>query len=458
MRTSDNVRGSSPLIREQREDSGPAAGGMMEVRPSSPRKQGPRSSSPFGKDDEEENEEEEEIDEDVYEEDFEEDEEENFQRLALTPRQLDTDPEVDIHYEDSEFEDEVEEPEDELAETTLDVSIESANNIESARNENSDGEDSPAVAALCQTVLATDDTDEEKDTIFQQSAIEGGWTEIPFKDLELGSQIGGGGVGIVYSGWYQDESVALKTLFDTRVTEELKQEYMDELLILSKLRHPNIVDFYGAAMKPPNLCFVMELCQYSVFTLLHQTSEELNPKQMCNMLVGVASAMWYLHTRKPQVIHRDIKSANVLVADDGKLKLCDFGLVSTKITVAGTPSYMCPELLEKKPFSRKVDCYSFAILMWEMFSRVVPYAGLMPFEIKETVCVGERLEMPPEARMPFEIQDLCERAWAQDPSDRPEFDEIERRLGEIVVDLPDGEILSNVQLMDQQMGGDVFGF
>ena len=112
-----------------------------------------------------------------------------------------------------------------------------------------------------------------------------------------------------------------------------------------------------------------------------------------------------------------------------------------QITVAGTPSYMCPELLEKRPFSRKVDMYSFAILMWECFSRAIPYAGnflsrpptsspsllmqwchvctgLAPFEIKETVCAGERLEMPPESRMPCDVQDLCIRAWAQDPKHR----------------------------------------
>ena len=63
---------------------------------------------------------------------------------------------------------------------------------------------------------------------------------------------------------------------------------------------------------------------------------------------------------------RDLKSHNLLVADNDELKLCDFGLVSTKVTQAGTPAYMCPELLEGKPFSKNVDVYSFGILMWEV--------------------------------------------------------------------------------------------
>lgn len=282
----------------------------------------------------------------------------------------------------------------------------------------------------------------------------GGWTNIDFGDIELEDQIGGGGVGIVYNGRYKGEPVALKTLFDPRVDEQLKQEYMDELLIMSKLNHPNVVDFYGACMKAPNLCMVMELCEMSLFTLLHQTTEELGPKRLTNMLIGVAQAMHYLHTRKPMVIHRDLKSHNLLVADNGQLKLCDFGLVSTKVTQAGTPAYMCAELLENKPFSKKVDLYSFGVLMWEMFERGIPFAGLLPYEIKECVCAGERPNMP--ADMPHEIQVICEQCWAQEPEDRPDFIDVLCDLREALDLMPD-KIVSNLEMLESSMGGDCLG-
>ncbi len=96
-----------------------------------------------------------------------------------------------------------------------------------------------------------------------------GWANVEFSEIELGERIGGGGVGIIYKGWFRDQPVALKTLFDARIGADLKQEYMDELLVMSKVEHSNIVKFLGACMTPPNLCFIMELCDTSLFNLLH---------------------------------------------------------------------------------------------------------------------------------------------------------------------------------------------
>ena len=95
----------------------------------------------------------------------------------------------------------------------------------------------------------------------------------------------------------------------------------------SKLQHPNVVDFIGANMRPPKLCFVMELCEMSLYDVIHKTNQEFSRRQQCNMALGVANALNYLHTLKPQIIHRDIKSMNILLADNGELKICDFGLV-----------------------------------------------------------------------------------------------------------------------------------
>ena len=76
----------------------------------------------------------------------------------------------------------------------------------------------------------------------------GGWTHIGEESIELGDQIGGGGVALVYKGWWGDDPVAIKTLFDPKVDAKLKQEYMDELLVMSELKHRNVVTFYGACM------------------------------------------------------------------------------------------------------------------------------------------------------------------------------------------------------------------
>ena len=176
----------------------------------------------------------------------------------------------------------------------------------------------------------------------------GGWEHIDFQEIDLGERIGGGGVGIVFNGWFRGRPVALKTLFDNRIGEDLKREYMDELLVMSKVKHSNIVHFLGACMTPPNLCFVMEMCECSLYQLLHIERVNFSKKECVVMATDIASDMEYLHALTPTIIHRDLKSHNVLRATNGSLKICDFGLVMIKNTTAGTPAYMAPELIENR--------------------------------------------------------------------------------------------------------------
>ena len=111
-------------------------------------------------------------------------------------------------------------------------------------------------------------------------------------------------------------------------------------------------------------------------------------KYICQ--IDVASAMEYLHSLRPCIIHRDLKSLNVLRSKQGSLKICDFGLVTTRNTQAGTPAYMAPELILNQTFNKSVDVFSFGILLCEMYSRVVPFVGVDSFEIRERIVAGER--------------------------------------------------------------------
>ena len=119
---------------------------------------------------------------------------------------------------------------------------------------------------------------------------EAAWKHIDFEEVELGEIIGGGGVGVIYMGWYKDKAVALKTLFDPRVDENLKQEYLDELLVMSKIRHSNVVSFLGACMTSPRLFFMMELCETSLYNLLHVERYPFTERE--NMRIAVST--WFL--------------------------------------------------------------------------------------------------------------------------------------------------------------------
>ena len=109
----------------------------------------------------------------------------------------------------------------------------------------------------------------------------------------------------MYTGRYNGKKVALKTLFDPKVDAALKQEFMDELFVMSKLSHPNVVDFYGACLKPPDLCFIMELCDCSLYDILHNNNTNaFTLHRRISMCLDIAAGLKYLHDMTPAVVHR----------------------------------------------------------------------------------------------------------------------------------------------------------
>lgn len=117
---------------------------------------------------------------------------------------------------------------------------------------------------------------------------------------------------------------------------------------------------------------------------------DISLEQRLRIAYDVASIFAFLH--KSGVVHRDLKSYNILVDDDLNIKLCDFGLCKFKADLnrgtmqfSGTPVYMAPELFQKKSYDEKVDVFAFGTLLWELVARDVPYEGLEPADIKEKV-------------------------------------------------------------------------
>lgn len=130
------------------------------------------------------------------------------------------------------------------------------------------------------------------------------WTFIDFDELEVGSIIGGGGVGVIYRGRFRQTDVAVKTFFDPRrVNESVRRDFLDELMVMSRLKHSNIVELIGACTEP-NLFFVMELCEASLFQILHVEREKLTEKECFQVCIDIGCAMEYLHSLTPVVIHR----------------------------------------------------------------------------------------------------------------------------------------------------------
>ncbi|GAX84108.1 hypothetical protein CEUSTIGMA_g11531.t1 [Chlamydomonas eustigma] len=253
----------------------------------------------------------------------------------------------------------------------------------------------------------------------------GAASQIPFEDLEIQDQIGGGGFSLVYRGLWKGTPVAIKKWFDPNATEQLMQDFREEVMTLQTLRHPNVLQYLGACMMPPNLIMVTEHMPHSLHSVLYSMSAvDLDRKRAVFMLQDIARAFIYLHSRKPAIIHRDIKPANFLVDRAWRVKVCDFGLASNSRSMAGagTPSYMAPELFDNKPYNEKVDVYAFGVMVNEIMAKEVPFGCMGAAEIRSTVLSGGRPELALSAPKP--IQELTKKCWDTDPTVRPSFEKV----------------------------------
>ena len=227
-----------------------------------------------------------------------------------------------------------------------------------------------------------------------------GVMEIPYEELEMDDQIGQGGFSVIKKGTWRSTSVAVKIIVDPVITEDLLAEVRNEVQMLSMLRHPKIVLLMGICSKTSNLAIVFEnMSKGCLFDVLHTTSTPVSMEQRLKIAHDVAGIFAFLH--KSDVVHRDLKSYNILLDDSFNIKLCDFGLCKFKADLnrgtmqfSGTPSYMAPELFQKKSYDEKVDVFAFGTLLWELVCREVPYDGLDPVDIKEKVMSEEVLKVP----------------------------------------------------------------
>jgi len=271
-----------------------------------------------------------------------------------------------------------------------------------------------------------------------RSRLQGGggssaWTAISVSELDLLPRpIANGAMGAIHAGVWRGRKIAAKQLHDC--TGDAAIALREEVEVHAALSHINIVELLGASLAPPHCCVVMELCTRSLFERVHGCREGLGRRLSLRLAAQVASGLAYLHSRAPPVVHRDIKSHNVLLCGDTTAKICDFGLVRSKEPTAGTPNYMPPETFLAQPGCGGVDVFALGILLNELFSSEVPWDGYEPMNIKAKVLRGER---PPESKtMPVAAQTLVRTLWHQNVSQRPRAQAAATALAAIESALP----------------------
>ncbi|KAK6126307.1 hypothetical protein DH2020_039952 [Rehmannia glutinosa] len=245
---------------------------------------------------------------------------------------------------------------------------------------------------------------------------------IPWNDVVLKERIGAGSFGTVMRAEWNGSDVAVKILMEQDFHGERFKEFMREVAIMKRLYHPNIVLFMGAVTEPPNLSIVTEyLSRGSLYRLLHKRGarEVLDEKRRLSMAYDVANGMNYLHNHNPPIVHRDLKSPNLLVDEKYTVKVCDFGLSRFKAntflsskSAAGTPEWMAPEVLRDEPSNEKADVYSFGVILWELATLQQPWDNLNPAQVVAAVGFkGKRLEIPLD--MNPQIAAIIVACWAK---------------------------------------------
>ncbi|KXZ56709.1 hypothetical protein GPECTOR_1g639 [Gonium pectorale] len=259
-------------------------------------------------------------------------------------------------------------------------------------------------------------------------------TDVAFPDGE--KPLGRGVSGTVFKATYKGHPCAVKMLPPEMLfgpgTAEL-QTFVQEMVVLASVCHPNIVTFLGGSLQPPSVFCIEELCEMSLDAWLHKgvCSRPMNSWQVLKVALDVATGLQYLHEHQPAIVHRDLKPANILLDEDWNAKISDFGLarvkthavINTKAPEVGSIGYMAPECFtsEDGALTDKCDTWSLGVVLWEMVTRKRPWPGLtMPQYYREVVVRKSRLEVPMDDNVcPMALRRLISSCWADDPEERP---------------------------------------
>lgn len=265
--------------------------------------------------------------------------------------------------------------------------------------------------------------------------------EIDPQFLKFESKVASGSYGDLYKGTYCSQEVAIKILKTERLNTELQKEFAQEVYIMRKVRHKNVVQFIGACTKPPNLCIVTEFMSGgSVYDYLHKQRGSFKLPSLLKVAIDVSKGMNYLHQNN--IIHRDLKAANLLMDENEVVKVADFGVARVKVETGvmtaetGTYRWMAPEVIEHKPYDHKADVFSFGVVMWELLTGKLPYEYLTPLQAAVGVVQkGLRPNIPKHTNP--SLAELLERCWQQDPILRPDFSEVTEILQKISKEVGD---------------------
>ena len=252
----------------------------------------------------------------------------------------------------------------------------------------------------------------------------------------------------------------MKKLKVANPSETQLREFKNELAILQKTRHVNVILYMGC-VREPDLYIVTQWCEgSSLYKHIHVFDTEFQPIQLCEIARQTAQGMDYLHSKN--IIHRDLKSNNIFLHNDFTVKIGDFGMATVKTTTTapgssgdsgdvpknptGSILWMAPEILRmnsrdpKDPYTFYSDVYAFGVVLYELGSGLLPWTGMSRDQIM--YCVGRCRRVlaeelgPIKEEMPKAYLTLTRECVAKEVEVRPLFPKIVSRISRMINRIP----------------------
>ena len=252
---------------------------------------------------------------------------------------------------------------------------------------------------------------------------------LKYEDYDLEQKIGCGSFGNVWKARNKNtnEITALKVLTKTELRPKELQRFFTEVQLLVKCRSRFVVPIMGFTTSYPYCIATMLAKRGNLYNLLAEQRKKnsVPGTSFMKIAIGIASGMTLLHSYG--IIHRDLKPSNILLTEEALPLICDFGISrkddGSKMTkMAGTPSWMSPEVIDGNDYSLSADVFSFGMILYEMATLRKPYPNMEPVDIVKAISFGTRPPIP--GTVPAGMKTLIERCWDGNPSQRPLFSEI----------------------------------
>jgi len=266
--------------------------------------------------------------------------------------------------------------------------------------------------------------------------------DIDYEHLSDFKLIGKGIFGVVYKASYLGTDVAVKECFSTikQYGFDFEKVFNREVSILKECRHPNIVQYMGTCIHEDKFYIITEFVKNdNLKTWITERIEELPWKLRVNFAIDIARALAYLHSRN--IMHRDIKPENILITENGRAKICDFGFSrfaakteeeKRRLSYCGTETYMAPEIILCMDFNKSIDIFGFGMILCEMIAGKLAekaYKRKIPgFEI-DPEDVYHYAEKDPQC--PEEFVELAINCTKYEEEERPSWKTIITKLNEI---------------------------